>query len=227
MSECKKRSASKAAKELIRDAVHQEMRENGRIKRAHRNKKKKTTKNVSRIIGGNGKHGFGKGNRLRDGKQVGKTTFVPSSLKPTPKKIKTVFPGLGRRIDGHDSPLHVEKEDYGQLEKMTDRFSCAILFDIMKKGKKSKIDDYFKEHLMGAVESVRGISRATATNAGEFKIIKLKGGVYWQVAMFWAKRMITWAMQMTIMILPTGQERVVNRHLLDITSRVQRYGMRR
>ena len=176
MSECKKRSASKAAKELIRDAVHQEMRENGRIKRAHRNKKKKTTKNVSRIIGGNGKHGFGKGNRLRDGKQVGKTTFVPSSLKPTPKKIKTVFPGLGRRIDGHDSPLHVEKEDYGRLEKMTDRFSCAILFDIMKKGKKSKVDEYFQEHLMGEVQSVRGISRATATNAGEFKIIKLKGG---------------------------------------------------
>jgi len=91
MSECKKRSASKAAKELIRDAVHQEMRDNGRIKRAHRNKKKKTTKNVSRIIGGNGKHGFGKGNRLRDGKQVGKTTFVPSNLKPTPKKLRRCF----------------------------------------------------------------------------------------------------------------------------------------
>jgi hypothetical protein len=28
------------------------------------------------------------------------------------------------------------------------------------------------------VQSVRGISRATATNAGEFKIIKLKGGGY-------------------------------------------------
>ena len=111
---------------------------------------------------------------------------------------------------------------------MTDRFSCAILFDIMKKGKKSKVDEYFQEHLMGEVQSLRGISRATATNAGEFKIIKLKGGIPRHVAMFWAKRTITWAMQMTIMIrLPMEQERVVNRHLLDITSKVQRYGMRR
>ena len=59
---------------------------------------------------------------------------------------------------------------------MTNRFSGAILFEIMKKGKESKIAEYFQEHLTGAVESVRGISRATATNAAEFKIIKLKGG---------------------------------------------------
>ena len=176
MSECKKRSAAKAATKLIKDAVHQEMRDDGRIKRALRKKKKTTTKKVSRSRGGNGKHSFGQGNRLRDGKQVGKTTLVPSNLKHTPKKMKVVFPGLGRRTDGHDSPLNMENGDDGQIEKMTSRFSGAILFEIMKKGKESKIAEYFQEHLTGAVESVRGISRATATNAAEFKIIKLKGG---------------------------------------------------
>ena len=64
------------------------MRDDGRIKRALRKKKKTTTKKVSRSRGGNGKHSFGQGNRLRDGKQVGKTTLVPSNFKHTPKNIE-------------------------------------------------------------------------------------------------------------------------------------------
>ena len=90
--------------------------------------------------------------------------------------MKVVFPGLGQRTDGHDSPLNMEKGNDRKIEKMTNRFSCAILFEIMQKGKESKVEEYFQEHLTGAVESLRGILHATATNVTEFKIIKLKGG---------------------------------------------------
>ena len=59
---------------------------------------------------------------------------------------------------------------------MTDRFSCAILFEMMERGRSPKSTKYFQEELMGTMKSIQGILHASATNSAKFKILKLKGG---------------------------------------------------
>ena len=86
---------------------------------------------------------------------------------------------------------------------MTDNFTYAMLFEMTKKGNQSKVIAYFL---------AQGVLRATATGDANFMILILKGVVDRQVTMFWAKRNIIQAMQVTIMMLPAELERMVNGH---------------